>query len=497
MSKRTFVVLMMACVVASAVLFGSAMAPAAQLDAVAAEQGRVAAGESQELADFAGKLETLFQQAAEKVQPAVVAITATTVSRGRRYRSPLEDDPFFQQFRQFFGPGFPGSEQAPDQQPQERRRSGLGSGMILDKEGHILTNNHVVQGADELSVELADGRRFDAEVVGTDDKIDLAVIRVKGEAKDLPTVELGDSDTLKAGQWVLAVGNPYGFTHTVSAGIVSATGRSGLGVADYESLIQTDAAINPGNSGGPLVNLRGEVVGINAAIYSGTGGYAGIGFAIPVNMAIEVLDDLVEGREVRRGRLGIYIKDLTPEMAEMFDFEGTEGVLVDEVITDSPAEEGKFEAGDIVVEYDGRKVTNRTQLRLMAAATDPGTAVRVKVWRDGGYKNLRVTVGELEATAAAGDPLGLTVEPLTRERAERLGRPDLSGVVVTQVSPDSPVARALTPGDVIRSVNRRRLTSVEDYRKAVSELESGDRVLLHVLDSETGRLGYVGPFQVP
>ncbi len=436
--------------------------------------------EVEELAEFAGRLERLFQHAAARVKPAVVSIQSTRVVVQRTPR--FFDSPFDEFFRrqmpemeEFFGGG-----------QRERRIPGLGSGVILDQDGNILTNNHVVAEADELEVQLADGRRFAAEVIGSDPKTDLAVIRLDGEFGDLPTGELGDSETLQVAQWVLAVGSPFGLTQTVSAGIVSAKGRSGITKLDYESMIQTDAAINPGNSGGPLINLRGEVVGINTAIYSRTGGYMGIGFAIPINMARGILDDLIAGREPVRGWLGVSIRNLTPEMAEMFDYEGTDGVLVDHVVEGSPAEEAGLKAGDIIMEYNGKSLSTIDQLQQRVTATEPNTTAKIVVWREGARKTLKVKVGDLASSALAEDWLGLTVRNLTPEMAKQMGRPQMEGVIIADVDPESPPARYLKPGQVIESVNRQRVASVEDYRRKLSAVAPGSRVLLRVYDPERG-----------
>ncbi len=448
---------------------------------VAAEQNPALDEQNtEELAELAGQVERLFQHAAERVKPAVVAIHTERVVRAER---PGPRDPFFEEFfREFFG-------QTPE---RERRRPGIGSGMILDERGHILTNYHVIRDVDALVVQLADGRTHDAEVVGTDDKTDLAVIRIKEEVSGLPHVEFADSDALNIGQWVLAVGNPFGLAHTVSAGIVSATGRTGMGVAEYESMIQTDAAINPGNSGGPLVNLRGEVVGINTAIFTRTGGYMGIGFAIPSNMALPILDDLIAGREIVRGYLGVYITQMTDEMADAFGMEEVRGVLVQEVQPDSPAEQAGLEAGDVILEYNGERVDQPGHLQHLATTTDPGTEVTLILWRDGERLTLQVEVGQLEEEVTTVDWLGIQVEPLTQEQARRLGRPDLRGMVITEVEPDTPAARAeIRPDDVILSVNRAPVSTTEEYRERIDAAAETGQVLLRVLDSRTGRARFV------
>lgn len=465
------------------------VAAAAAGPAVTADEEALA-----ELREFAGKFETLFQTVAGEVGPAVVLIESQKTVRVRvptfRFRSPF-DDLFGDPLRRS-DPSF----RAPPRERQETRR-GLGSGCILDEEGHILTNNHVVAGAEELKVRLLDGRTFDARIVGTDEKTELAVIQIQGEFEDLPTCRLGDSDEIRVGQWVLAIGNPFGFKHTVTAGIVSATGRR-LGMADYESLIQTDAAINKGNSGGPLVNLRCEVIGINTAIFSRTGESLGIGFAIPINMAKDILDDLIAGREVVRGYLGVMIDDLTPEMADRFDFEGTDGALVHHVWEDTPAEEAGMQPGDIIVEYDGHGVKSQSEVRQRVAATDPGTKVKLRVWRDGEETQVTVKVGDLAearvGSLAAGQPdwLGLRAQTLTEEMAERLGHPKLKGVLVADVEEDSPAGReGISPGNVVLSVNRIRVTSVAEYGRVIARTKPRPGVLLHVLDADSGYARFV------
>jgi serine protease Do len=466
----------------SGVLRGPASPPASGQEVAVDEQ------EVAELEAFAGKLEALFKYAAEQAGPAVVSIRSEVVVRGRvptrRYRDPFFDDFFggrFRGFEDFFG--YPGQE-------YEDRRQGLGSGMILDAEGHVLTNYHVIRDADQLTVQLADGREFEAKPVGTDEDTELAVIKLQGRLRNLPTVRLGDSDELSVGQWVLAIGNPFGFMHTVSAGIVSAKGRTGLGIAKYESLIQTDAAINPGNSGGPLINLHGEVVGINTAIVSRSGGYMGIGFAIPANTASSILEDLIAGRRVERGWLGVSIKELTPDLAESFGFEGR-GVLVEEVFEDSPAGDAGVQAGDIIMEYDGRPVESVGELQQRVAATEPESEVRMRVWRDGREVSLDVRTGDLAAAPGEFDWLGLRVGPLTEEYARRLGRRGLRGIAVTDVEPGSAAARVLSAGDVILSVNRVRVDAVDAYRKRVEAARESGRVLLHFVSVQTGRQHYV------
>jgi serine protease Do len=351
-----------------------------------------------------------------------------------------------------------------------------------------------VEGADELEVKLADGRSFKAELAGADPATELAVIQLQGDLGDLPTAELGNSDKLYVGEWVIAIGNPLGLSHSVSAGIVSAKGR-GLGgrIARYEDLIQTDAAINPGNSGGPLVNLRGEVIGVNTAIVSRTGGYMGIGLAIPINMAKGILDDLKAGREVRRGFLGIIGADLTPELAGQFGYESTEGALVNEVLEESPADEANLKAGDIITTWKGQEVNDFAHLRRMVAATEPGAEVKVKIWREGKERTLTIEVARLQTQrqARAETWLGVTVESVTDETRERFGRDRLQGVVITEVEPDSPAGQALEDGDVILSVNRQPVRNVEEFQRMMARTEKEKGALLHVLDRRTGHARFL------
>lgn len=282
--------------------------------------------------------------------------------------------------------------------PEARRHvRGQGSGFVIDPSGYILTNSHVVGRADTVTVTLSDGREWEAEIVGTDPKTDVAVIKIDGH--DLPVLPMGDSDKIEVGQWVLALGSPFGLTGTVTSGIVSATGRSSMGITDYEDFIQTDAAINPGNSGGPLVNLRGEVIGINTAIVSRTGGYMGVGFAIPINMAKEICDQLISEGSVTRGHLGVAIQNVTAELARSFGMEKPEGVLVGDVVDNSPADKAGMQPGDIILTFDGQTVRRMTKLRNLVAQTAPGREVEIVVHRDGERETLQVTVGQLSATA--------------------------------------------------------------------------------------------------
>ena len=451
-------------------------------------QRRELRNDLKELEDFADKLGTLFQKVSEYASPAVVAISSERIIR---YQSPGSSSPFDRFFEDpFFGP-------SPAPRERQERRRGLGSGFIFDKDGYVLTNNHVVEGADKLEVTLADDRTFNGVVVGTDPDTDVAVIRLEGDFGDLPVIELGDSDGVEVGQWVIAIGNPFGLTHTVSAGIVSAKGRTGMRIAPYESWIQTDAAINPGNSGGPLVNLKGQVIGINTAIVSGSGGNVGIGFAIPMNMAKAVLPELKRGEKVVRGYLGIYGRDLTPELAEQFEYGSGEGALVNEVIEDSPAAKAKpvgapgvesgLKPGDIVTEWAGQKVRSFGDFRNQVAATKPGTSVNCKVWRNGKELTFKVALEKRSAEVAEAAWRGITVQPLTEELAQQLGRRGLAGVLVADVAPNTPAEGKVSPGEVILSVGRVGVTSVEQFLQLTRDIErtaAEKAVLLHVFDGQ-------------
>ncbi len=364
----------------------------------------------------------------------------------------------------------------------------MGSGVIVSADGYIVTNNHVIQEADEIEVLLSDKRKYKAELVGADPKTDIAVIKIS--VSDLPVLPWGDSRALEVGEMVMAVGNPFGLNQTVTLGIISAVGRANMGIVDYEDFIQTDAAINPGNSGGALVNLKGELIGINTAIFSRSGGYMGIGFAIPSKMVKSVIDSLRTHGKVIRGWLGVSIQEVTPELAEQFRAPSTNGALVADVIDDSPAAEAKFERGDIITRYDGKEVDDPTHLRAMVAETSPGTKVTASVYRDKQRKNLAVTIGELpkDLTASLGGGpgtargdhalTGVTVMNLSPEKGRRQER-RAGGVKVTQVERGSPAERAgLREGDVLQEINRKPIREVDDFERATAKLKPKQPVLI-------------------
>jgi serine protease Do len=340
-----------------------------------------------------------------------------------------------------------------------------------------------VKGAEEIKVILFDKREFNGKVVGTDPRTDLAVIRIK--AKDLPTIKIGESRKLKAGDIVMAIGNPFGLNQTITMGIVSAVGRSNIGLADIEDFIQTDAPINPGNSGGALVNSDGELVGVNTAIFSTSGGYMGIGFAIPMDMARNVMDSIIKHGRVIRGWLGVSIQNLTPELAKSLGIKQTEGALIAGVESKSPADKAGLKRGDLVIELSGKKVTDSTGLRNMVAGTSPGTKVDVRILRDGKEQTVTVTLGELKESKVVKKTeynnvlKGITVQELTPSLRDRMNLPEnLNGVVITGMSPDSPTQGLLQQNDVIQEVNRQAIQSVQDYDQAVSRIGENDTVLL-------------------
>lgn len=419
-----------------------------------------------------------FVELSKKLTPSVVNIsTSKTVNPQQQFNqqqtNPFGADPFGD-FERFFR-GIP-------QLPHKQRS--LGSGFIISDEGYILTNNHVVAGADEINVKLSDGREFKGVLKGSDEKLDLALVKIT--AKDhLPVAPLGDSDAIEVGEWVMAIGNPFGLSQTVTAGIVSAKGRV-IGSGPYDDYIQTDASINPGNSGGPLINAKGEVIGINTAIVAGG---QGIGFAIPVNMAKSVITQLRETGKVTRGWLGVSVQPVTPDLAKSFGMKNDKGALVSEVMKDSPAEKAGFKVGDIILEFNGKAITDMHELPRLAAETPVGKKAVVKVLRNGKIIEKTVTIEKMVDSGVTGqqnakiqEKLGITVSDITKELAAQLRINDTRGVVVMEVKPGTMAEDAgIARGDIITQINDTAIENSTQYAKAVSTLKKGDivRFLLH------------------
>jgi len=391
-------------------------------------------------------------------------------------------------FRRFFDPrNFGGA------MPQMPNRGGAptpvgsGSGFIISQDGYIVTNHHVAGDADGLRVTLEDGRTFDATLVGSDPQTEVALLKI--DAENLPTVKLGDSDALKVGEWILAVGSPFGLDHTVTSGIISAQGRSEVGIVDYADFIQTDAAINPGNSGGPLINLRGEVIGMNTAILSSSGGNNGIGFAIPINMVKHVVDDIKDDGQVVRGFLGVNIQNLTPEMAEWFGVEGDHGALIADVVEDSPADKAGLRKDDIVLGFNGQPVRDAAALRSRVATTKPDSELAIEVLRDGKSIETKVRIGQLDSedviargnTPSENTRLGLRLQNLDENTARQLGFEGEEGVVVAQVEPGSRAQMAgIVPGTVVTEVNRKPVANVKEFQEALENGKKNNTVLLNI-----------------
>jgi len=431
-----------------------------------------------------------FSRVVKDVKPAVVHIAVTsTVETNSEYEQ-FFNHPFFEKF---FGPEY----RFQDPQQRKRQQQGAGSGFIIDREGHILTNNHVVEKADKITVTLNDNSEVEATLIGTDPKSDVALIKIDVD-HDLPVVELGDSAALEVGEWVIAIGNPFGLSQTVTVGVVSATGRSRVGINEYENFIQTDAAINPGNSGGPLLNIHGQVVGINSALYSRTGGYMGIGFAIPINMAKFINEQLMDNGKVTRGYLGVGIQDVDEALAESFGLDKAGGVLITDVQDDTPASKAGVKSQDVLVKLDGIDLQDTQDLRNRIAQTIPGTTVVLDIVRDGKPVELKVKIGEQPddfGIAAQGSsdqnplsPFGLVVQELTADLAEQLGYKGRQGLVISEVEPGSPAAEiGLKSGFLIEEVQKVRVTSLEELRQVMEQSGASERVLLRVRVGQNSR----------
>ncbi len=415
-----------------------------------------------------------FSQLAKNASPSVVNISAVKVIKGRGPMTPFPfgpNDPFKDFFERFFR----------DQAPKDFRQRSLGTGFIIDKNGFILTNNHVVDKTDEIKVKLADEREFSAKIIGRDSKTDLALIRIKPDDQLIP-LPLGDSDGLEVGDWVVAIGNPFGLGNTVTAGIVSAKYRQ-IGAGPYDNFIQTDASINPGNSGGPLLNTAGEVIGINSAIFSRSGGNIGIGFAIPINMAKDLLPQLKKGKVIR-GWLGVVIQKITPELKEKLKLKDEKGALVADVAKGGPAEKAGIKRGDVIASFNGKQIDEMNDLPFIVGSTPVGTKVDVDVIRNGRKKTFKVKIGELkeqkepEEAAKAKPELGMMVEEITPQLAERLGLSQTTGLVVMQVERNSAAEEAgLKQGDIILEIDQVPAKDLEDFLSRIRKYMKGDTIL--------------------
>jgi serine protease Do len=404
---------------------------------------------------------------ASVVKPALAAVVNISSSKTTRVETPFFGSPFF---RDFFGDRF-----------GERREQGVGSGVIINSDGYILTNHHVIDGASDVRVYLRDKREIKARVIGADPRTDIAVLKI--DESNLSALPLGDSSLVQVGEFVLAIGNPFGVGQTVTFGIVSATGRGGLNIEDYEDFIQTDAAINPGNSGGALINARGQLIGINTAIVSrGAGGNQGVGFAVPVNMARYVMEQILKNGKVVRGYLGVIIQEVTPSLAKAFGLNEPRGALVSDVTPGGPASRAGIVKGEIITEINGERVVDSRSLRVRIAQTAPGTAVRLKLLNEGREREVSLTLGELPETIARGEAgvgikgamEGVSLDEMNAQVARQLGLPaSLRGVVVTDIRPDTPAADAgLRRGDVIVEVNRRSVSSLAEFEGAAAGKQS-------------------------
>ncbi len=433
-------------------------------------------------------LSTAIVQVAKQTIPAVVHIEVTERQEVANPLLPFQNNPFF---RYFFD--------LPRKMPKKFKRElkGLGTGMIMDSQGHILTNNHVAGGATEIKVLLASGKEYPAKLVGADPKTDLAVIKIATDER-LPYVKFGDSDKVEVGEWVVAIGHPRGLDQTVTQGIISAKHRQGISdPSSYQDFLQTDAAINPGNSGGPLLNLQGEVIGVNAAIVSKSGGFEGIGFAIPSKMALYIAKQLVAHGKVQRGWLGVSVQDLTPELAKSFKLETTRGALIADVVKGGPADKAGIERGDVVVAYQGKTIQDAGTLRNEVAVSTIGQEAKVTVLHEGKEHVIPVKIGNLEdatkmLTASVKERLGAEVRALTANEAEKYGVDLQEGVAIQWLDPKGPLGEAgFELGDVILEVNGQSIEGLEDFVSIISVLQHKQKIALLALDHRSGNTGYV------
>jgi serine protease Do len=430
---------------------------------------------SKESIDLLSRINDATAEVAAAAKPAVVNISSTSTVHVRGMEFPFQNDPFL---RDFFGDQFRSFER-----PRDYKQSGTGSGVIVDSGGYILTNNHVISGAEEIKVTLSDKRVFKGKVIGSDSKTDLAVVKI--DADHLPVLALGDSDKLKVGERVIAIGNPFGLNQTVTSGIISAKGRADVGIAEYEDFIQTDTPINPGNSGGALVNVRGELIGVNTAILSSSGGSQGIGLAIPSNMAKVVMAQLIKGGKVTRGWLGVSIQGLTPELVKQLGLPDTKGALVTEAIEGGPAAKAGLLSGDTIVMFDDKEASDPSTLKNLVANTPPGKQVVVKYVRAGKLGSAKVTIQELpeqmkKIQGTYDNQLkGVAVQNITPDVRRSLNLPPkVTGVVIADIDENSPAFDLLAIGDIIMEVNRKKITNVSEYETTAAKLKTGQNILL-------------------
>ena len=438
--------------------------------------------------DFLSRSSKAFTSVVKKVMPAVVHIRVEkTVKNTGGFGG---DDDFYNNpfFQQFFGPQF-------RQRPRQFKQQGQGSGFIISKDGEILTNNHVVEGADSITVILSDKQQVKAKLIGADPETDIALLKID-DGDNLPVVPLGDSDALEVGEWVIAIGNPFGLSQTVTVGVVSAKGRNQVGINDYENFIQTDAAINPGNSGGPLLNIHGEVIGINSALYTKTGGYMGIGFAIPINMVKTVEAQLNAKGKVTRGWVGVAIQNVDENLAKSFNLKKAEGILISEVQHGSPAEKAGLKQGDVILRLNNTPLDDANDLRNQISLLPPGSKAGLQIIRDGKTQDIEITIGEQPANfsklAKGGsadttglNQFGLSMQNLSPELAEQFGYKQDQGVIIKGVEPGSTAALAgLKPGLLIEEVNRQRVHTLQELDTVLRNSKTSKRVLLRVQNGE-------------
>ncbi len=436
--------------------------------------------------EILSKTSRAFTAVVKDATPAVVHVMVEKSVNAKDYSQQFEffNNPFFERF---FGPDF--HRQFP-QQPRRHKQQGQGSGFIISKDGYILTNNHVVADADTVTVTMSDNKKLEAKLIGSDPQSDVALIKIEN-GKNLPVIKMGDSNALDVGEWVIAIGNPFGLNQTVTVGVVSAKGRSGVGINEYENFIQTDAAINPGNSGGPLLNIRGEVVGINSALFSRTGGYMGIGFAIPINMVKAINEQLQKHGKVTRGWLGVAIQDVDENLAKSFGLKDAKGILISEVQPKSPAFMGGLKQGDVIIKLNGVELEDVNDLRNRIALIIPETMADIEVIRDGKTKNIGVTIGEQPADFGRVaqsradknfmEDFGFSFQELTPELAEQFGYKDEKGVLIGDVEQGSVAATAgLKPGQLIQEVNKEPVSSIRELNSLLKRSENPRRLLLRV-----------------